>query len=221
MLAEVGFLVAAACFGIFAYTFDIYVIRPTKIHRHDFSYAYYCLALALLTWGIAVAAGGADVLKTAVLIGDLFIFLGTVFMLHVLSSGSKKLLWLAGAIFLLLLYIRANHYVPAPYIKNGILVFNSQRPVTIALGLIFAFIWLPANLKVAKAVSYKLKGTNLSNLFTAIYFFSALAAIVFVASKNTKTLAVAFTILCLCFIMLIASNVLVMSLVGGKHGSQK
>jgi hypothetical protein len=79
MLATFGFIATGICFAVFAYTFDTLVLEKTKLKLNNFSRAYYALAVALLTWGLAASTNEATVLKQSVIIGDALLLTGTLF----------------------------------------------------------------------------------------------------------------------------------------------
>jgi hypothetical protein len=222
MLAELGFLVTGVCFAAFAVTFWTFVLNKTKLELHQFSYAYFSLALALLTWGIAVSIGGDTLLKNSVLVGDLFLMCGTLFMLDILLSVRNQLWLLAAAVLSLwLLHIRAVSYPPHPEMHSGILLFNTQKPVAIVLSAIFLLVWLPANLKVAKLVTHKIKQDSISNLYSYIYIAATVSALIFIASRRTITVAISFAALGICFLMLLSSNLLVEALEDGRAAPKR
>src|SRR4051812_25116918 len=107
MLATFGFIVTGLCFAVFAYTFDTLVIDKFKLRLRSFSRSYYCLAIALLTWGVAASTNETAVLKQSVIIGDAFILLGTLSMSNLLlGKKNRQLLWLAALASAALLYVR-------------------------------------------------------------------------------------------------------------------
>jgi hypothetical protein len=222
MLAEFGFLATGVCFAAFAVTFWTLVLKKTKLDLHQFSYAYFSLALALLTWGVAVSIGGDTLLKNSVLVGDLFLMCGTLFMFDLLLP-SRYQLWLVPVAILAiwLLHVRAVSYPPHPVMHNGILLFNTQRPVAAALAAIFILIWLPANLRVAKLVTHKVKQDSISNLYSYIYIAATASALVFIASRRTITVALSFAALGICFLMLLSSNLLVEALEDGRAAPKR
>jgi hypothetical protein len=210
MLATLGFVITGLCFGIFAYTFNTLVIAKTNLKFVQFAYAYYCLGLALLTWGVAAAIGGDDLLRRSVIVGNSFLLLGTLFMLSVwLGQKNRSWVWLAAVIAIVLLYVRASHYPPTPYMKDGILIFNTQTPVAIVLGLIFTTIWLPVNLGVARTLVRKIGQEGMASIYSAIYLMATLSALLFLAARRVATVILSFAALTICFVMLVASNIFV------------
>lgn len=219
MLATLGFTITGICFGIFAYTFSSLVINKTDLKLSQFSYAYYSLALALLTWGVAAAIGGDDLLRRSVIVGNAFLLLGTLFMLSVwLGKNNRVWLWLAAIISVALLYIRANHYSPTPYMRDSILIFNTQTIVAIVLAAIFALIWLPVNLRVAKLITHKVGQDSITSMYSAVYVAATIAALIFLAARRTITVVLSFVAIGICFAMLIRSNMLIAKLTESRHG---
>lgn len=221
MLAEIGFIITGLCFAGFAYTFGSKVIDKTNLDLHQFVYAYYCLALALLTWGFAAAIGDTDTLRRSVIIGDAFLLAGTLFMLDLLLGKKKRyLVWLAALLSVVMVWSRIDQLPPSPYMKDGILIFNSQTAVQITLGLIFLLIWLPVNMRVAKQVTHKIKQDSLATMYSYIYIGATISALIFIAARRTATVVVSFIALGICFFMLFASNFLVES-VEEHHGKPR
>jgi hypothetical protein len=218
MLAEFGFLAIGVCFAAFAYTFKIYVLDKTGLKLIQFSYAYFCLALAMITWGVAVAIGGDRLLANSVFLGDFFIISGTVFMLDLLMGERNLLFTILGAAALLALFdIRTTHYAAHPHMANSVLLFDTPTPVAIGLGLIVLLIWLPANIRVAKMVTHKIKQDSITSLYSYIYIAATIFALLFITARRQLTVVISFIALGLCFALLLASNVLV-EVIEDKHG---
>jgi hypothetical protein len=213
MLATLGFTLTGICFGIFAYTFKTLVANKLNLKLSQFSYAYYCLGLALLTWGITSAIGGDDLLRRAVIVGNGFLLLGTLFMLDIwLGNNRRKWLWIAALISIALLYIRASH------MRDGILIFNTQTIVAVVLAGFFALVWLPVNLKVAKQITHKVGQDSITSMYAAVYITATIAALIFLAARRTITVILSFAAIGICFAMLIRSNVLIAKLTESHHG---
>ena len=220
MLAAWGFLLTGLCFSIFASTFKTMVIDKTKLRLNGFTYAYFCLALALVVWAVAAANGDGNLLKNSVLIGDGLLLAGSVFLVHTLV-GPKKTRWVWLSVFIAvgLLIIRGKYYPPVPYMDGGVLVFNSQTPVAVGLATLFLAIWLPANAKVAKSVAHKVKHDDIGTYYIAIYTAATISALVFLASRRVLAVVLSFVAIGICFIMLIASNLLIDKL-ESRHGAR-
>jgi membrane-associated HD superfamily phosphohydrolase len=219
MLATFGFIVTGLCFAVFAYTFDTLVIDKFKLRLRSFSRAYYCLAVALFTWGVAASTNETEVLKQSVIIGDAFILLGTLSMFNLLlGKKNRQLLWLAALAAVALLYVRITQYPPDPYMHNGILVFNPQTQVALAIGLLFFLVWLPVSLKVARIVTHIIKQDGIYRTYAAIYVVSAISALLFLVSRRLITIIISFAVVGICFVMLIQSNLLIAKLQGKHHG---
>lgn len=220
MLAVLGFILTGICFGIFAYTFEDSVVSKTKLKLTHFSYAYYSLALAMITWGIAAANGGADVLKASVTIGDAFLLLGTLYMLDIWLGPKKRFwTWLAVPLAAALLFLRTAQYPPEPYMNDGVLIFNSHIVAAAGLAAIFILIWLPVNLKVAKQVTHKIGQDSIASMYSTIYIAATVSALIFLAARRTITVILSFAAIGVCFAMLVYSSLLVSKVISSKnHG---
>lgn len=219
MLATLGFTITGLCFGIFAFTFNNLVVHKAKLKLSQFSYGYYSLALAFIIWGIASAIGGSTLLKHSVLVGDGLLLLGTLFMLDVwLGKKHRAWLGLAAVVSVALLYIRISHFTPSPYMRSGILIFNTQTAVAVVLGLIIALIWLPVNLRVAKLVTQKIGQGEIAFIYSAMYTAATVAALIFLVARRTIVVVLSFIAIGVCFAMLITSNMLVAKLTKDSHG---
>ena len=207
-LAFIGFLVAGVIFAVYAYTF--YSLAGTKlpIFLKNYAFAYFSLALAFLIW--AFAALNNNFLINSVIIGNILLLLGSIFLLNVLFNNSKNIKFLS--IFLgivlsfIFLWVRINYYPPTPFMENGVLIFNTQKIISIILSSIFIFIWLPANLVTAKRVTANMPIQGMSFVYSFIYGISTIAAIFFIAFKTVPMVITAFVTLGICFVMLIYSN---------------
>lgn len=219
MLATLGFTITGLCFGIFAYTFNRLVVHRAKLKLSQFSYGYYSLALAFLIWGVVAAIGGSTLLKNSVIVGDSLLLIGTLFMLDI-WLGNKRRAWLglAAIVSLALVYIRVSHFTPSPYMRSGVLIFNTQTAVAITLGLIIALIWLPVNLKVAKQVTQKIGQSEIAFIYSAMYTTATISALIFLVARRTIIVVLSFIAIGVCFAMLIMSNMLVAKLTKGSHG---
>jgi hypothetical protein len=117
-----------------------------------------------------------------------------------------------------LLYVRITQYPPDPYMHNGILVFNPQTQVALAIGLLFFLVWLPVSLKVARIVTHIIKQDGIYRTYAAIYVVSAISALLFLVSRRLITIIISFAVVGICFVMLIQSNLLIAKLQGKHHG---
>ena len=102
--------------------------------------------------------------------------------------------------------------------RDGILIFNTQTIVAIAIGLIFALIWLPVNLRVAKMITHKIKQDNINTIYSGIYAAVTVAALIFLAARRTIVVILSFSAIIICFVMLIWSNILVAKITEKTNG---
>lgn len=207
-LATIGFLIGGIVIALYAYTFQRVTDGKLPDYLKRYADVYYALAAAFLIW--AAASVFTDFLAVSVLLGNALILLGSLFLLSILMSGKGKMepsILMAGPVVaLLLLYVRATQFFPEPLMDNGVLVFNTQTPVAIALGLIFAGIWLPANVMVGKAVAKTMNIQGIDTIYAILYALSTIAAMLLISLHTVSMVIIAFVVLTLSFAMLMYSN---------------
>jgi hypothetical protein len=210
MLAAFGFITTGICFAVFAYTFYKFVVLKAKLKLEAFSLAYLALAVAFVFWGVAAAFGNVDLLASSVIVGNGLIVLGSIAMLSLLPKQYRNMAvamgTLAGA---LLLYLRDMYYLPEPYMRGGILIFNTQLPVAMLLSAIFLFVWLPINVYVARQVAHAIRQDSIASIYSWIYGAATLCSIVFLSARRVVTVVLSFLAIGVCFVLLIMSNLLV------------
>lgn len=219
MLAAAGFSVVGIFFGIFAYTFDSMVARRSHAKLGQFAYAYYSLALAFFVWGAASAVASHDVLQWSVIAGDGLLLLATFFLLDIVIGANYRRLWIAPAVLVsvALIYLRIKFYFPAPYMTEGVLVFNTQPLVATVLSLVFVLTWLPVNAWVARVVTHKSGLDSLMFSYLVIYSAATVGVVFFLFAHRPIIVVLSFLAIAVCFVMLIASNLLVRS-IGRRDG---
>lgn len=209
MLAVLGFTVTGFLFLLFALSI------PNKKHSENILYfkiSYILLAVAFFGYAVASQINSSATLARSMIIGNVWIFIATLFMLSIYlfkNKYKKYYIYMAALLAILLLVIRVVYFYPEPYIQDSILVFNSERFVSFLLSAIFLIIWLPVNLNIAKNI---LKDTHfevLERQFAFMYTAATFSAIIFLLAKKPLTLALSFIALSLAFAMLIISNVLI------------
>ncbi|MFI5270845.1 MAG: hypothetical protein ACHQT9_02270 [Candidatus Saccharimonadales bacterium] len=222
MLATVGFIVTGICFFVFAFTFHQIIVDKVHLKVDSFVYAYYALGLAFITWGIAAAINKQVSLNHSIIIGDALLIIGTLFMFNVLLT-KKYRFFIYPAIVLgaYLLYLRAAIYTPIPYMKGGLLIFNSQFSVALILGILFIGIWLPGSVKVTFAITKKIHQDSIRNMYAYMYCTATFATLIFIAARRVLTVVISFIAMGVCFAMLIGSNLLMGKLVEEKHARAK
>jgi hypothetical protein len=222
MLASVGFLIAAVCFGAFAYSFERFVVQRAKLKLQPFAVAYYALAAAFALWAGAAATGSEAMLAAAVLVGEALILVGTLSLAYLLLPASRRVVGVGAlaAMGAAALLVRAVYFYPQPYMSQGIVIFNIATPVAVVLGLMVIGVWLPASARVARQVAKTLGDPSLERIYSGIYVAAAVSALVFTAVKRPVTAALSFAALTICFALLIGSNVLV-KMVKEPHGKSR
>ncbi len=211
-LGTVGFISAGFFFTVYAYTFHALTVKKIPEVLRHFAYAYFSLAVAFMLWGVASYIGTQSFLNVSVLIGDGLLLLSTFFLLSLFFAENKaknviRIVWIIlSAVFL---WWRMTYFPPEPTLTNGILFFNTQQTVGIVLSLILLLVWLPTNLKVARLVTGKIQLPGFGFIYSSIYLMATVAALLFIAAKTVLIIAVSFAAMIVCFIMLVASNVMI------------
>ncbi len=207
-LAFIGFFITGAVFAIYAYTFYSLAEKKLPVFLKNYAFAYFALALAFLIW--AFAALNNNFLVNSVIIGNILLLLGSIFLLNVLFNNNKNIRILSIVVGIILslafIWMRLNYYQPTPFMSDGVLIFNTQKIISIILSSIFVFIWLPANLVAAKKVTANIPIQGMSFAYSFIYGISTIAAIFFIAFKTVPMVITSFVTLGICFAMLIYSN---------------
>ena len=208
-IASVGFVAAGVLFGIFALFFRELMHRRMNGALDAFSYAYVCLAVAMLIWGVAAGLNNQELLNASVFLGNVWLMAGTVCMVWAGIGGNNSTAKVGAALAsvgsIIFLIWRLLMYPPEPQIVNGILLFNTAFPVTIVLGLVILLIWLPASLRVARIVTQEVKTRPLRTTISYVYGMATFAALIFMAARTPQVAALSFAGIVLCFGMLIGS----------------
>lgn len=218
-LATIGFVTTGIFFGIYAYTFYLLAGKKLQASLKSFAYAYFSLSLAFLIWGVVAFIGDQNLLNLSVIAGNILLLLSTVFLLNLHFENNKVITTVVSVLFsLVFIWWRITYFPPQPLITNGILVFGTQLPVAIILGLILLTIWLPTNIKVANLVAEKLKIKGMSFIYSSIYIMATIASLLFISARTIPVIILSFVGITLCFAMLIASNIIIDKVTGEKNG---
>ena len=219
-LATLGFTIAGILFLIYAFSFRKAATESLKEKLSVYSFAYVFLGIAFLFWGIVTFIPSQ--LQNSVIIGDSLLLLGSVCLLSFIFAARQSARWVAIVVGLLasalFVWWRITYFFPAAVLQNGILIFNTQMPVAILLGLIFLAIWLPANLRAARLIGRELNDPAMTSIYLWIYIFSTIMAILFISVKTPTFVVVAFVMLGLCFVLLLYSNLVQKKLYKESHG---
>lgn len=218
-LATIGFTITGIFFVIYAYTFYSLAGKKIQTILKSFSYAYFALAIAFLSWGVAAFIGEQNLLNLSVIGGNVLFLLSTIFLLDLYLSDNKnfRTAGLIGVSLLAIVFLwwRISYFPPRPILSDGILIFNTDFPVAVILSLIILLIWLPINIKVAKLVSQKIKAEGISFIYSSIYVMTTIAALLFISARTVPIIILSFTAITICFAMLIFSNIVIYKLVKG------
>ncbi len=209
-LAVLGFITAGILLGLFGLTFIYLIGRDTKSSIKDFGYAYICVSVAFFIWGFAAFSGNKNFLNTSVLMGNALFFLGTLFLIST-NIGISKNIKLAGfaAVATLFFVLRLSYFPPAPTMIDGILVFNTQLPIAIILGLMVLGVWLPVSIKVGRILANGLNLPNFSYIFSSMYVLATISLILFLAARSTNGLIISFIGLLISLMILLTSNFII------------
>lgn len=220
-LAFIGFFIAGVIFAVYAYTFQSITEKKFPTYVKNYAFAYYSLAFAFLVW--AFASLNTDLLPLSVILGNALLLVGSLYLLTVLfhEHHTVKYAVLAwGLIFsVTFLYARLTYFAPDPFLREGVLVFNTQQPIAIILILLFLLIWLPANLKIAREVTAPMKIEGMPFVYAFLYALSTVAAIFFITFKTVPMVVASFVVLNVCFVMLLFSSYIVHRVVHSRSRS--
>lgn len=211
MLATLGFLITAILLILFALTFDNLVKKDNKELR-TFGLGYAFVAVAFLVWGLlSLTSATNTTLARSVIVGDALLFLASICVAVVLIPKKWKTAFyiLGGILTVLLLVVRAKQYYPTPRLVDGILFFNTQRPVAILLSAIVVFAWLPACMKVARLVTAKSGLLQYYSFYVAAYAITIISASLFIQARRRTIVIESFVAFGVSILLLLISNLLV------------
>lgn len=210
MLAILGFLTVASVLAVFAYSFNRLVGRIDPDLRL-FGAAFGLVGAAFLFWGLVSLSGVESALPASVLLGEGLLVAATICMvnLHVPARHRSLTTIILAAGGLMLLALRITHYHPVPYMADGLLHFNIQHPVAIALSLLVIFGWLPACLRVARTVTYIHGLDRYRALYALLYVATAVSALLFIEAQRPSIIIASFSAFGAAILLLLLSNLLI------------
>ena len=213
-LAFFGFAIAGLVFAFYALVFFRLAGRQLPVFLRAYAFAYVGLALAFLVW--SVAALTPEYLPGAVLAGNALLLAASCSLLIVLFAGKpalQRISFFGGlALSLLFLWFRVQYYAPVPFMADGILIFNTQKPIAMILAAVFILIWLPANLVAARHVTARMATPGMSSVYSFVYAVTTVAAILFITFKTPRMVVASFATLLICFVLLLYSNFIIKKL---------
>lgn len=204
MIGAIGFIAAAILFGVYASS--AYRQGELKgIRVLSYSLAYICLSMACFTWALTALLGN-DFLKPGVLLGDIFVLIGTVLLID--SVLNSKWRWPVVSLVSVLLgagfvYRAVQHPVEAT-ISNGILLFQTPKSVAIGLSILFVSAWL---LVTMRFVSRSIEASGIVYAKNAALFSAAVACLgvlAFMGAKDVTATVVSFLVMLCGYASLIA-----------------
>lgn len=207
MLASLGFLTAALLLLLFAYTFDN-LIKKGDEDLKPFALAYTLVALAFLIWGLLVLTNAQAALPRSVLIGDGVLLTASICAAYTFMPAKRKNPFAIAAVIAAaaLLYLRARYYYPAPVLKDGVLFFNTQRPVEILLSATVILAWLPACMKAAGMITGKGVLRRYYTLYVSTYAITIISAALFIQAKRRAVVIESFVGFSVSILLLLVSN---------------
>lgn len=210
-LAFAGFTISGIIFGV--YSISLYRMAGVKLPPifKNYAIAYLGLFFAFLVWGIGSIIPGF--LDSSIIFGDVFILASTVLLLSFLFARNRNfniaVIIIATIISLILIWLRLSQFPPQAFMSDGILIFNTQKFIGIVLSLIFILIWLPANMYAAKLITSTMKAPQMTIIYSFVYAFSTISAILLISFKTAPMVIASFVALSICFVLLLYSNYII------------
>ncbi len=223
MLAVFGFVITGVFFAVFSQTFSKKLTKNNKIMK-NYVRAYLALAAAFFGYGIASAFGTQSLLAASVMLGSVLLLVATLLLMDIFFTNhahKKTILITAGVVGVALVLVRLFFFYPEPYMREDMLFFNSQRAVSFLLNAVFFTIWLPVNLHISRLVTYSAKVASFASTYAILHATATISAAMFLLAKKPVTLVLSFTALSIAFLLLIISNLFILSVEKGNHGKRK
>lgn len=203
MLGSLGFIAAAVAFAAYGYYAYALAERVT-FQRTVYTFSYFLTAAACIIW--AAAALEAIDTFTLVVTGDALLLSATACLAYSLAPRKITMPYiiLGVAAAFGLLFLRIISTGVEPFVRDGILVFNTPRVFGAVLGMVLLTIWVRANMNFyTKIIDPRFPG-----VFRASYFSLNLigftAAMAFLLARKNLTIIVAFALLVSSFAFLSA-----------------
>lgn len=221
MLGAIGFLVTGLIFALFALSFSWMLPKAAKEKLAPFSYAYYLLAGAFWLWSIACLTQADEFLRVTTMVGNGLLLAATICLVYLWAKPKQRPFALAAAavVSIALLVVRAVWYGPEPQMQDGLLIFNTQTPVAVAIGAIFCLVWFPVNSRVGRLLTVKAGQPGLASIYSLLYGAASLLALIFLFAQRRSVIIVSFVGIGLSYAVLIACNYFFSQLIGAnRHG---
>lgn len=214
MLATIGFLTTALLLILFAYTFNDLVVKDGEKELRPFALAYLLVALAFVMWGIVSLDSETTLLPRTVGVGDALLLTASLCAASAYITRRKGvILGFGAALGAALLYVRINHYYPHPSLDNGVLFFNTQRPIAVILSAIIVIAWLPACMKAARIITAKAGLQRYYQLYVCTYALAIISAALFIEARRRNVVIASFTLFGASALLMLISNLLALSTV--------
>lgn len=210
MLATIGFFIAAIIFIVYGYTLYKLKNKNFKDNITLFTLAYILLGVACVTWALGAIIGTDSSLKTCVFMGNISVIAATIVIINSVWGNKYRVLLntLLVVISACLLVLRNLLIPPEPFMKDGVLVFNTQTIVLLAFAIIFIGIWMPINLRVSRQITKNIRLLPMQAIGEIAFVLASFGVVGFIAAQKPLTVALSFIILCSAFIPLTFINYL-------------
>jgi len=214
-----GFIVGAVVIGFFAATSIRAYTAVDKAKLQLFSLSFGLLATAMLLWALTIGyQQSTSTITSLLLASDILLITGTVLMALILV-GTSSILSIIGlaTVGALLASLRALHYPPTGYVKDGLLYFNLTNDVKTVIMLAFGLVWLPAVIVIARQAArdgvFKGLERALISCFIALVLLSAL----FMTARRSAVIISLFIVIAVIFAGMGAINLMIIQF----HASYK
>jgi len=211
MLGFIGFIVAAVAIGAFAVTaYDAYGELDSG-RRNAFSAAFYLLSMAMLVWAGVSVGNDVRVTRTLMLASDVIVAVATGYMAYILLADRWQP-WFAGPFAVIgagLIALRAYVYVPQAFVSDGLLYFNlAPGPQAVIVGL-FALVWLPAEVVVARRALSPQRLPGLQHGVVAVFLSLVITLAFLLSTQRASGITSSFVAIIVLFLAAVAMNVFI------------
>lgn len=219
MLGFIGFMVSSVLVISFAASFERLIAQRLPAGLWQFIAAYYLLGITLAFWGIACLVKSQNWIQFSVLLGDALLLAGTSLLATMLVAKKHiPMTAFIGIIITLFGSIGRPFLIPIhAVINDGILFFNTPRFVGSILVAALMLVWLPAAIRVSSLVTLPLADRTLRQIYIASYGFAIAVATIFITAHRRTIIIASFVAITAMFILLIASNFLLVRLLDTKE----
>lgn len=208
MLGAIGFISAFVAIILFVVSFHYAFPRLPRNVSYPFTIAFMMLAGVMALAAVAVLIDKPDILESTIITIDVVLLIATGFLLSVLLPIKHPIIITLLAVLAgLALATRVFNAPLTAVINDGILYFNLEGGVRMAVMAGLYGIWLPASYVVARR---SIEITNLREFHEIIvlaYMMLVVSAGVFFAARTEGMIIASFGALVVAFISIAGFNV--------------